>query len=68
MVAPPPVAALAPAAVEESETVQSALRHIASLEGEIEAVERLIGKQMLNWAGGPAADDRAGVNLIATAT
>jgi transposase len=34
--------------VEEAETVQSALRQIAFLDREIEAVERLIAKQMLD--------------------
>ena len=46
--------------VEEAETVQAALRHIAFLDPEIAEVERLIAKRDALLAGGPAADDRAG--------
>ncbi len=53
--------------VEESETVQAALRHIAFLDREIEA-ERLIAKQMLNWPEAKRLMTMPGVNLIAAAT
>ncbi len=54
--------------VEESETVQAALRHIAFLDREIEAVERLIAKQMLNWPEAKRLMTMPGVNPIAAAT
>jgi transposase len=54
--------------VEEAETVQSALRQIAFLDREIEAVERLIAKQMLDSPDVRRLMTVPGVNLIATAT
>jgi transposase len=54
--------------IEESETVQSALRHIAFLDREIEAAEQLIAKQMLNWPEAKRLMTVPGVNLIAAAT
>jgi transposase len=53
--------------VEEAETVQSALRQIAFLDGEIAEVERLIAKQMLHSADARRLMTVPGVNLIATA-
>jgi transposase len=54
--------------VEETETVQAALRQIAFLDREIEAVEQLIAKQMLTWPEARRLMTVPGVNLIATAT
>jgi transposase len=54
--------------VEETETVQAALRHIAFLDREIEAVERLIAKDMLSSPEARRLMTVPGVNLIATAT
>jgi transposase len=53
--------------VEEAETVQAALRQIAFLDGEIEAVERLIAKEMLASPEARRLMTVPGVNLIATA-
>jgi transposase len=53
---------------EEAETVQAALRHIAFLDREIEAVERLVAKQMLTWPEAKRLITVPGVNLIAAAT
>lgn len=54
--------------VEEAETVQAALRQIAFLDSEIEAVERLIAKEMLASPQARRLMTVPGVNLIATAT
>jgi transposase len=54
--------------VEEAETVQAALRQIAFLDREIEAVERLIAKEMLGSPEARRLMTVPGVNLIATAT
>jgi transposase len=54
--------------VEEAETVQAALRQIAFLDREIEAVERLIAKEMLSSPEARRLMTVPGVNLIATAT
>jgi transposase len=54
--------------VEETETVQAALRQIAFLDREIEAVEQLIARQMLNRPEAGRLMTVPGVNLIATAT
>jgi transposase len=54
--------------VEETETVQAALRHIAFLDREIEAVERLIAKEILNSPEARRLMTVLGVDLIATAT
>jgi transposase len=54
--------------VEETETVEAALRQIAFLDREIEAVEQLIAKQMLTWPEARRLMTVPGVNLIATAT
>jgi transposase len=54
--------------VEEAETVQAALRQIAFLDREIEAVERLIAKEMLASPDARRLMTVPGVNLIATAT
>jgi transposase len=47
--------------------VQAALRQIAFLDGEIEAVERLIAKEMLASPEARRLMTVPGVNLIATA-
>jgi transposase len=52
---------------EEAETIQAALRHIAFLDREIEAVERLVAKQMLTWPEAKRLITVPGVNLIAAA-
>ena len=53
---------------EEAETVQAALRHIAFLDREIEQVERMVAKQMLNWPEAKRLMTVPGVNLIGAAT
>jgi transposase len=53
---------------EEAETVQSALRHIAFLDREIEQVERLVAKQILTWPEAKRLMTVPGVNLIGAAT
>lgn len=54
--------------VEETETVQAGLRHIAFLNGEIEEVERLIAKQALLSADAKRLMSVPGVNLICAAS
>jgi transposase len=54
--------------VEEAETVQAALRHIAFLDKEIEQVEQLVAKQLLTWPEAKRLLTVPGVNLIAAAT
>jgi hypothetical protein len=46
--------------------VQSALRHIAFHDREIEAVEHMVAKQMLNWPQARRLMTVPGVNLIGT--
>ena len=53
---------------EEAETVEAALRQIAFLDREIEQVERLVAKQMLDWPEAKRLLTVPGVNLIAAAT
>jgi transposase len=53
--------------VEEAETVQAALRQIAFLDREIEAVEALIAKEMLSSPEARRLLTVPGVNLIASA-
>ena len=45
--------------LEEAETLQSALRHIEFLDGEIAAVDRLIAREALASAHAAPVDDRA---------
>jgi len=54
--------------VEESETVDSALRHVEFLDTEIAAVERLIARAALSSQDARRLVDRAGVNVICAAT
>jgi transposase len=54
--------------VEEDETVQAALRHIAFLDDEVEAAERLVAKQLLTWPEAKRLMTVPGVNVIAAAT
>jgi transposase len=53
--------------VEEAETVQAALRHIAFLDREIAAADGLIAKQMLHSPDARRLMTVPGVNVIATA-
>jgi transposase len=55
-------------AVEEAETLESALRQIEFLEGEIERVERLVAKQILSWPEAQRLMTVPGVSLITAAT
>ena len=55
-------------AVEEAETLASALRQIDFLEAEIEHAERTVAKQMLDWPEAKRLMTGAGVNVIAAAT
>ena len=55
-------------AVEEAETLGSALRQIDFLESEIAEVERLIAKQILNWPETRRLLTVPGVSLITIAT
>ena len=55
-------------AVEEAETLGSALRQIDFLEGEIEQVERTVAKQVLDWPEAKRLLTVPGVNLIAAAS
>ena len=54
--------------VEERESVDGALRHIAFLEAEIAQVERLIAVDALNWPDVGRLMTVPGVNVIAAAT
>ena len=54
--------------VEETETIQAGLRHIAFLDAEIEEVERLIAKQALLSADARRLMTVPGVNLICAAS
>jgi transposase len=54
--------------VEETETLQSALRHIEFLDAEIAAVERLIAQEALRWADARRLMTVPGVNVIGAAT
>ena len=54
--------------VEESETVQSALRHVEFLDSEIAAVERLIAREALRSAQARRLMTVPGVNVICAAT
>jgi transposase len=53
--------------VEQAETVQAALRHIAFLDREIEAAEQLIAKQLLHSPDARRLMTVPGENVIATA-
>lgn len=55
-------------AVEEAETLGSALRQIDFLDREVEQVERLVAKQMLSWPEARRLLTVPGVNVIAAAT
>jgi transposase len=55
-------------AVEEAETLGSALRQIDFLDAEIEQVERTVAKQMLSWPEARRLLTVPGVNVIAAAT
>jgi transposase len=55
-------------AVEEAETLGSALRQIEFLDGEIEQVERTVAQQMLSSPEAKRLLTVPGVNVIATAT
>jgi transposase len=55
-------------AVEEAETLGSALRHIEFLEREIEQVERLVAKQIVDWPEARRLMTVPGVSLITVAT
>jgi transposase len=55
-------------AVEEAETLQSAVRQIDFLDREIEQVERMVAKQMLSWPETRRLLTVPGVNVIAAAT
>jgi transposase len=54
--------------VEEQETVQAGLRQLAFLQGEIDAVERLIARQALAWPEIRRLMTVPGVNLVCAAT
>lgn len=54
--------------VEEAETLESALRQIAFLESEIERVERVVAKQMVDWPEAQRLMTVPGVSLITVAT
>ena len=54
--------------LEETETLQSALRHIEFLDGEIAAVERLIARAALGSAPARRLMTVPGVNVICAAT
>ena len=54
--------------VEEAETLQSALRQIEFLEGEIEQIERVVAKQILSWPEARRLMTVPGVSLITAAT
>jgi transposase len=54
--------------VEESETIESALRHVEFLDGEIAAVERLIAAEALGSADARRLMTVPGVNVICAAT
>ena len=54
--------------VEESETIQSALRHVVFLDGEIAAVERLIAREALGSQDARRLMTVPGVNVICAAT
>jgi transposase len=55
-------------AVEEAETLASALRQIDFLEVEIEQAERTVAKQMLDWPEAKRLLTVPGVNVMAAAT
>jgi len=55
-------------AVEETETLESALRQIDFLEAEIEQVERTVAQQMLDWPQAKRLLTVPGVNVIAAAS
>jgi transposase len=54
--------------VEETETIQSALRQIAFLDREIEEAEKLIAKQIMTWPEARRLMTVPGVNFIVAAT
>lgn len=54
--------------VEETETIQSALRQIAFLDREIEEAEKLIAKQVMGWPEAKRLMTVPGVNFIVAAT
>ena len=54
--------------VEEAETVESALRHVEFLDGEIAAVERLIAREALGSPDARRLMTVPGVNVICAAT
>src|SRR4051812_1080482 len=54
--------------LEERESVDAGIRHIAFLDAEIAAVERLIAQQALNWREIRRLMTVPGVNLIGAAT
>jgi transposase len=53
--------------VEEAETLESALRHIEFLDGEIAAAERLIARETLRWPEARRLLTVPGVNVICAA-
>jgi transposase len=55
-------------AVEEAETLGSALRQIDFLAAEIEQAERTVAKQMLSWPEARRLLTVPGVNVIAAAS
>ncbi len=54
--------------VEERESVEGGLRHIAFLDGELEQVERLIAQQALSWPQVRRLMSVPGVNVTVAAT
>jgi transposase len=53
--------------VEEAETLESALRHVEFLDGEIAAAERLIARETLRWPEARRLLTVPGVNVICAA-
>jgi transposase len=54
--------------VDEAETIQAALRHVAFLDREIAEVEQLIAKQLMGWPQAKRLMTVPGVNMIAAAS
>jgi transposase len=54
--------------VDEAETIQAALRHVAFLDREIADVEQLIAKQLMGWPEAKRLMTVPGVNMIAAAS
>ena len=54
--------------IEERESVDAGLRHIAFMDSEIAAVDRLIARQALDWPEIRRLMTVSGVNLICAAS